>query len=136
MIRLSTELVQRSIVHDHKIAVRGLVGIRQLRGHDPLDPRVVEPARPMKPLGANLAWRGHEDKDVEVSIQPELEDEGGVDDRDHVTFARALVEAVLEPGEKTRRRLAKKRDEWGGKASDVLESAGDVMEKGRKRFGI
>ncbi|MFN2420253.1 MAG: YtxH domain-containing protein [Gemmatimonadota bacterium] len=62
------------------------------------------------------------------------------------TFGALLIGAVMgaviaillapDKGEKTRKRLAKKRDEWGERASDVLESAGDAMEKGRKRFGI
>ena len=41
-----------------------------------------------------------------------------------------------DKGEKTRKRLAKKSGEWGGRASDAFESAGEVLEKGRKRFGI
>jgi gas vesicle protein len=49
-----------------------------------------------------------------------------------------VIAILLAPdkGEKTRKRLAKKTDEWGEKASDVLESASDAVEKGRKRFGI
>ena len=41
-----------------------------------------------------------------------------------------------EKGEKTRKRLARKGGEWGEKAAEALGSAGDIVEKGRKRFGV
>ena len=49
-----------------------------------------------------------------------------------------LIALLYAPdkGEKTRKRLAKKSGEWGGVASDAVESAGEIVEKGRKRFGI
>jgi gas vesicle protein len=62
------------------------------------------------------------------------------------TFGALLIGVVIggliailfapDKGERTRKRLAKARGQWSEKASDALESAGDVVEKSRKRFGI
>lgn len=41
-----------------------------------------------------------------------------------------------EKGEKTRKRLAKASGQWGERANEVLDSAGEAVEKSRKRFGI
>jgi gas vesicle protein len=54
-------------------------------------------------------------------------------------IAIGIVIAILyapEKGEKMRKRLAKKSGEWSEKATEALESAGEVVEKGRKRFGV
>ncbi len=54
-------------------------------------------------------------------------------------IAIGAVLAILyapDKGEKTRKRLAKRSESWRETAGDVLESAGDVVEKGRKRFGV
>jgi gas vesicle protein len=54
-------------------------------------------------------------------------------------FVTGGVLAILyapDKGEKTRERLAKKSNVWGEKASDAFETAGEVVEKSRKRFGI
>jgi len=54
-------------------------------------------------------------------------------------IAIGAVLAILyapEKGEKTRKRLARKGGEWGEKAAEALGSAGDIVEKGRKRFGV
>lgn len=53
-----------------------------------------------------------------------------------------LLGAVLailyapEKGEKTRKRLAKKGGSWLEDASDYVDSAGSLVEKGRKRVGL
>ncbi|MFN2384009.1 MAG: YtxH domain-containing protein [Gemmatimonadota bacterium] len=41
-----------------------------------------------------------------------------------------------EKGEKTRKRLNKKKATWSGRASDALGSASEIVDKGRKRMGI
>jgi len=61
-------------------------------------------------------------------------------------IAVGAVLAILyapEAGVKTRKRLAKKSGAWGeiasdalGSAGEFLGSAGDIVEKGRKRFGV
>lgn len=42
-----------------------------------------------------------------------------------------------EKGEKTRRRLARSGGKWvGDAASDAVGSAGELLEKGRRRIGL
>lgn len=41
-----------------------------------------------------------------------------------------------ERGDKTRRKLVKKSGEWQEKASDAVGSAGELIDRGRKRMGI
>lgn len=50
----------------------------------------------------------------------------------------AIVAVLFAPekGERTRKRLAKASGTWQGKASDALDSASELVEKGRKRMGI
>lgn len=54
-------------------------------------------------------------------------------------IAIGAVLAILyapEKGDKVRKRLAKKGGEWGEKAAEALGSAGEIVEKSRKRFGV
>lgn len=41
-----------------------------------------------------------------------------------------------EKGKKTRKKVGKRTSGWSGKASDVIDSAGDLVDKGRKQIGI
>ena len=41
-----------------------------------------------------------------------------------------------DKGERTRKRLAKRSESWREAAGDALESAGEMVEKSRKRFGV
>lgn len=49
------------------------------------------------------------------------------------------VVAVLyapERGDKTRKKLSKKSGKWLDEAADYVDSAGDLVEKGRKKVGL
>lgn len=50
----------------------------------------------------------------------------------------AIIAVLYAPerGDKTRKKLAKKSGRWLGEASEYVDSAGDLMEKGRKKIGI
>lgn len=50
----------------------------------------------------------------------------------------AVIALLYAPdkGEKTRKRLVKASGPWGERANEMLETAGEVVEKSRKRFGI
>lgn len=54
----------------------------------------------------------------------------------------ALLGAIIavlyapERGDKTRKKLARRSGKWLDEASDYVDSAGDMVEKGRKRVGI
>ena len=41
-----------------------------------------------------------------------------------------------ERGDKTRKKLVKKSGVWQEKASDALDSAGELVDRGRKKMGI
>ena len=54
-------------------------------------------------------------------------------------IAIGAVLAILyapEKGEKTRKRWARKGGVWSERAAEALGSAGEIVEKGRKRFGV
>ena len=54
-------------------------------------------------------------------------------------IAIGIVLAILyapDKGEKTRKRLVRKSGVWGEKAAEALGSAGEIVDKGRKRFGV
>ncbi|MGH7571476.1 MAG: YtxH domain-containing protein [Gemmatimonadota bacterium] len=41
-----------------------------------------------------------------------------------------------ERGDKTRKRLVKKSGQWQEKASGALDSAGEIVDRSRKKMGI
>lgn len=41
-----------------------------------------------------------------------------------------------EKGKKTRRKVGKQTAGWSKKASEVIDSAGDLVDKGREQMGI
>lgn len=41
-----------------------------------------------------------------------------------------------ERGDKTRRKLVKKSGQWQEKASDALDTAGELVDRSRKKMGI